>query len=173
MPGWTTELLTDLEKELAGSAATLQVPVMTCLLPVEKSKGRGPMGTFGIDDCLLEGVRPCLSFWPWYADGGTARCIEGLELREELLVEEASRAAAARSVRTGADAGTEFGSVPPCSPSVLTFATLDLVVAAGAFLLAPLPSPFPAAFGLKGMMTRSNHPFTSNAVDRVVQRLTP
>lgn len=59
MAGWTTELLTDLEKELVGWTPTRQVSVVTCLLPVEKSKGRGPMGTFGMEDCLLD-----LSLWP-------------------------------------------------------------------------------------------------------------
>lgn len=88
-------------------------------------------------------------------------------------MEEASWAAAARSVRASTEAGTGFGSVPPCSPSMLTFVTLNLVVAADALLLVPLPSPFPAAFCLKGMMARSNHPFTSRGIDRVVQRLTP
>lgn len=52
---------------------TLQVPELPYLLPAGRSKGRGPMGTFGIDDCLRREVRPCLSFWPLYADGGPVR----------------------------------------------------------------------------------------------------
>lgn len=93
-----------------------------------------------------------------------------------MLAEEARCVAAARSGRKGTEAPSDLGSVSPASPSVLTFVTLGLPVAAAGLLvllLTPLPSLVPAAFGLKGIMAKTNHPFTSEEIVRVVHGLMP